>query len=172
MFQLNLEKIIALLKEFTEENKNALEIILIGGLALYYYGLKERATVDIDAEAKGEVEELVGFLKSKKIPADIGENISDWSVISMPPLYQERAITICKDELLTVKVLHPLDFIIAKLRRFTDEDLEDAFFVANKFNLRPEDVEAAANSAVEHSPADTALFIFRKNIRLFVARMN
>lgn len=172
MFQLDIEKIIELLGKFTEENKKALEIILIGGLALQHYGLKERATVDIDAEVKGDLEELFVFLKSKKIPSDIGENISNWSVINMPPLYRERAITIYKDGLLTVKVLHPLDFIIAKLRRFTDEDLEDALFVANKFNLRQEDVKGAANSAIENSPADTALFIFRKNIELFLAGMD
>lgn len=172
MFQLDLEKIIKLLKEFTEESKNALEIILVGGLALHYYGSKERTTVDIDAEVKGDVEGLVSFLKSKSIPSDIGENISGWSVVNLSPLYRERAITICKDELLTVKVLHPLDFIIAKLRRFTDEDLEDALFVANKFNLRQEDVKEAANSAIKNSPADTALFIFRKNVKLFVAKMN
>jgi len=172
LFQLNLEKIIELFKEFARENKNALEIILIGGLALHYYGLKERATVDVDAEVKGDVAGLFSFLKSKKILSDIGENISNWSVINMPHLYQERAITIYKDELLTVKVLHPLDFIIAKLRRFTDEDLEDALFVANKFNLRPADVKGAANSAIENSPVDTALFIFKKNVALFVAKIS
>ncbi len=172
MFQLDLEKLIELLREFTEESKHTLEIILIGGLALHHYGLKERATVDIDAEVKGDLEGLFGFLKSKKIPSDIGENISNWSVINMPPLYRKRAITIYKDDLLIVKVLHPLDFIIAKIRRFTDEDLEDALFVANKFNLRQEDVKEAANTAIETSPADTALFIFRKNIEIFVARMN
>ncbi len=171
MFPLGLEKIIELLKEFTEESKNALEIILIGGLALHYYGSKERITVDIDAEVKGDVEKLVRFLKSKEIPSDLGENISGWSVINLPSLYRERAITIHKDELLTVKVLHPLDFIMAKLRRFTDEDLEDALFVAKKFNLRQGDVKEAANSAIENSPADTALFIFKKNVELFVAKM-
>lgn len=172
MLHLDLEGIIDLLKEFTRAKKKALEIILIGGLALHYYGLKERKTIDIDAEVSGDVEGLFKFLKTKKIPSDMGENISGWSVISMPPLYRERALTIYNDKLLTVKVLHPLDFIVAKLRRFTDEDLEDALFVAKKYDLKQENIKKSANSAIENSPEDTTLFIFRKNVELFLKKMN
>ncbi|MFQ5900060.1 MAG: DUF6036 family nucleotidyltransferase [Thermodesulfobacteriota bacterium] len=172
MFQLDFEKIIELLKEFTEDKKEPLEVILIGGLALHYYGMKNRATIDIDAEVKGDIDGLFNFLKSKRIPSDIGENISGWSVISMPSFYRERTIVIYKDGLLTVKVLHPSDFIIAKLRRFTDEDLEDAVFVAKKFDLSQKDVKESANSAVENSPADTAIFIFRKNVELFLTHLS
>lgn len=172
MFQLDLKKIIELLKEFTTERKDALEIILIGGLALHHYGMENKKTVDIDAEVKGDVEGLFNFLKARKIPSDIGEDISDWSVINLPPLYRERTHIIYKDNLLTIKVLHPLDFIITKLRRFTEEDLEDALFVARKFNLKKEDVNETANKAIENSPVDTALFIFRKSVELFIKKMN
>ncbi len=172
MFQLDLKKIIELLKEFTTERKDALEIILIGGLALHHYGMENKKTVDIEAEVKGDIEGLFSFLKARKIPSDIGEDISDWSVINLPPLYRERTNIIYKDNLLKIKVLHPLDFIITKLRRFTEEDLEDALFVARKFNLKKEDVNETANKAIENSPVDTALFIFRKNVELFIKKMN
>lgn len=171
MSQLNLEKIISLLKEFTHDQKSELEIILIGGLALAYYGMEDRATIDIDAEIKGDVDSLFNFLKSKNIPSDIGEDMSGWSVIAMPSGYRERALTVEKDELLTVKILSPLDFIVAKLRRFTEEDLEDALFVAKRFDIKPEDVQKAADSAIKNSPKDTALFVFRGNIELFIKRM-
>lgn len=108
MSQVNLEKIIDLLKEFASSRRTSLHIILVGGLAVQYYGMEDRATVDFDAEITGDIEEVFDLLKSNHIPADIGENISGWSVVAMPPGYRERTIEICKDEFLSVKVLHPL----------------------------------------------------------------
>jgi hypothetical protein len=169
--QLNLENILNILKEFTIQKNISLEIIFVGGLALHYYGKKDRATVDIDAEIKGNVDELINFLKEKNIPSDIGENISSWSVVSMPSGYRERAISIYNDNLLQAKVLHPVDFIIAKLRRFTEEDLEDAIFVAKKFNVSSDDIRKAAEDAIKNSPKDTALLIFKKNVEFFVKRL-
>lgn len=46
MSQLNLETILGILKEFTSKKKALLEVILVGGLSLHYYGMKEKATVD------------------------------------------------------------------------------------------------------------------------------
>lgn len=171
MSQLNLEDILNILKEFTIQRNSFLEIIFVGGLSLHYYGMKDRATVDIDAEVKGDVDELINFLKKKDILSDIGENISSWSVVSMPSGYRERAISIYSDDLLQVKVLHPVDFIIAKLRRFTEEDLEDAIFVAKKFNTAPDAIRKAAEDAIKNSPKDTALLIFKKNVEFFVKRL-
>lgn len=171
MSQLNLEAIINILKEFVADRNTSLEVILVGELSLHYYGMKDRATVDIDAEAKGDVDGLINFLKKKNIPSDIGENISHWSVVSMPSGYRERAISIYSDELLRVKVLHPADFIIAKLRRFTEEDLEDAIFVAKKFNVTPDDIKKTAEDAIKNSPRDTVLLIFRKNVEIFVKKL-
>lgn len=171
MSQVNLEKIIDFLKEFAWSRKNSLQIILVGGLAVQYYGMGERATIDIDAEVTGDVKGVFEFLKSKHIPADIGENISGWSVVAMPPGYRERTNDIYKDEFLCVKVLHPLDFIIAKLRRFTEEDIEDALFVARKYNLEAREIESLAEETIANSPKDTALFVFRKNVDIFISML-
>ncbi len=62
--------------------------------------MQDRATIDIDAEVRGDIEGLFSFLKSKNIPADIGEDISRWSVITIPPGYRERSIEMCKDRFL------------------------------------------------------------------------
>lgn len=171
MSQVDLTGIIGLLKEFTKEKKTRLEITLLGGLALQYYGMRDRATIDIDAEVKGDLEGLFNFLKIKHIPADLGEDISGWSVITMPPGYRDRAVTIFSDTLLEVKVLSPLDFIIAKLRRFTEEDIQDALFVAEKYKIDDKKIERFADETIRHSIKDTALFLFRENLQLFLKKM-
>lgn len=171
MLPIDLEKIVELFKEFAWTKRKSLEITLLGGLAVQYYGMGNRATLDIDAEIKGDVEGVFNFLKSRNIPADIGEDISGWSVVAMPPGYRERVVEIYRDEFLTVNVLHPLDFIIAKLRRFTEEDIEDALFVARKYGIGAEEIEKRAEEAIRNSPKDTALFIFRKNINIFISKL-
>lgn len=167
MSQLKLEDIIEILKEFSCAN-NPLEIILLGGLSMQYYGLVERTTVDLDGEVKGNVDALFHFLKEKNIPSDIGEDISGWSVIAMPSGYRERAIKIYSDDKLTIKVLNPVDFIVAKLRRFTEVDLNDALFVAKRFNVKPEDISKGVEDAIKNSPKDTSLFTFRKYLAVFI----
>ncbi len=89
----------------------------------------------------------------------------------MPPGYRERVVEIYGDEFLTVNVLDPLDFIIAKLRRFTEEDIEDALFVARKYNIGVKEIEKRAEEAIRNSPKDTALFVFRRNINIFVSSL-
>lgn len=171
MPQLSLENIIGILKEFVREKGAALYIILVGGLALQHYGMKDRSTIDIDAEVKGEIEELFNFLKLKGIPSDLGEDLSGWSVVAMPSGYRERAITIFNEGKLVIKVLHPLDFVIAKLRRAMEIDLDDAAFVVEKFGLTVEDIQKAAEEAITRSPKDTTIFVFRKSVEIFAKRL-
>jgi hypothetical protein len=164
----DLKQVIALLSQYTLERKSRLEIILLGGLALQYYGMQDRATVDLDGEVKGDLSSLFQFLKAHHVPADLGENVSGWSVIAMPPGYRERAVSIHQDDLLEVKVLSPLDLIIAKLRRFTEEDIADALFIAGKCAVTAEAIQMAADEAIHHSVSDTALFLFRENVQIFL----
>lgn len=70
-----------------------------------------------------------------------------------------------------VKVLHPLDFVVAKLRRATEEDLEDAAFMVKQFGLKFDEIIETAEEAIRNSPKDTALFIFKKNVALFLNRV-
>lgn len=69
------------------------------------------------------------------------------TAVAMPPGYRDRAIDLVNRPGLRVRVLTPLDFVIAKLRRSTDLDLNDVALAA--------------------SPQDTALFLFRKTVELF-----
>jgi hypothetical protein len=110
------------------------------------------------------------YLKAKGIPSDLGEDVSRWSVVSLPSGYRKRAKTIFRDKFLNVKVLHPADFIISKLRRFTDQDIQDALFVTEKYGIKAGDILKAMKDAVQHSPKDSSLAGFQKNVRWFITK--
>ncbi|NPA58812.1 MAG: hypothetical protein GXN94_05920, partial [Aquificae bacterium] len=156
------------LKAFVRETGEETELILIGGLAVQYYGIQGRPTYDIDAEIiKGDLYRLYRFLASKGIPADLSENISGWSVIGMPEGYRDRTYTVFEDRKLKVKLLNPYDFIVAKLRRGTWEDVEDAVAVFKKFNLSVQKLDRYVESAIENSVKDTSILAFRKRYDKF-----
>lgn len=160
-----------MLAEYVQQTNAAIDLLLIGGLALQAYGDTNRATQDVDGELIGDLTPLVQFLADHRVPADLGENISGWSVVTMPPGYRERASVMIERPGLRVRLLHPTDFIIAKLRRGTDLDLDDAAFVARRFGVTSSAVRASADSAISASPQDTTLFIFRKIVDLFCERL-
>ena len=74
-------------------------------------------------------------------------------------------------ENLRVAVLEPTDFVISKLRRGTEQDFTDAEFVARRYGVNRQAVQAAADAALAASPKDTALFVFRKAVDLFLHRL-
>jgi hypothetical protein len=125
----------------------------------------------VDGELVGALEPLLEFLRSRQVPADLGENISGWSVVAMPPGYRDRTSVWHEDGGLRIRLLHPVDFVIAKLRRGTEQDLDDAQEVVIRFHLAPADIQIAADSAIQASPQDTALFIFRKTVDIFCQRI-
>ncbi|MBI4715051.1 MAG: hypothetical protein HY760_03790 [Nitrospirae bacterium] len=171
MSPIELDRVVDLLKMFALEKGKSLRVTLLGGLALQYYGMENRATVDLDAEVEGDVEGAFHFLKSHQVPSDLGENISGWSVVAMPPGYRERAMTLYRDPYLEIRVLSPQDFVIAKLRRFTEEDIDDALFVVRKYGISAATVRESSEEAVRHSVQDTALFLFRRNVQVFVEKI-
>jgi len=168
---LTLDRLIELLADYVRETGTALDLLLIGRLALYAYGATEACTEDVDAELVGHVEQLSDFLKRRNIPANLSENISGWSVVAMPPGYRERAQVFREQGGLRIRLLAPVDFVIAKLRRGTEDDLGDAEFVARRFAIPSGAVRAAAELALAASPKDTALFAFRKTVELFCRRL-
>ena len=167
MSALNVEEVIALLENYTSQTGVSLDVLLVGALALQAYGYQDRLTRDVDAEIVGSVEGLAEFLSRHQIPADLTANFSGWSIIAMPPGYRDRATDLIHQSNLRVRLLAPVDFVIAKLRRGTELDLEDATFVVNRFHLRLDQIRTAAASALAASPRDTALFVFQKTVDLF-----
>lgn len=164
---LTADHVIALLKEYTGQTGATVDILLVGALALQAYGYQDRLTRDVDAEVIGSVEALAGFFNRHQLPADLTENFSGWSIVAMPPGYRERATDLVHQAQLRVKLLAPVDFIIAKLRRGTDLDLDDASFVVTRFGITTDHIRHAAEAAVAASPQDTALFLFQKTVDLF-----
>jgi hypothetical protein len=89
----------------------------------------------------------------------------------MPPGYRDRATVHYDQGRLRIRLLAPVDFVVAKLRRGTEQDLDDAMFVARRFGVSSAEVQASAHHAVLASPKDTALFAFRQTVELFCRRL-
>jgi hypothetical protein len=159
--------LIHLLEQFIQESNQSLDILLVGALALQAYGFHDRYTQDVDAELSGPLDPLVRFLGARHIPADLTQDIGGWSVVAMPPGYRDRTSDLVRQDRLRVRLLSPVDFIVAKLRRGTDVDHEDAMFVAKRFGVSASAVRDAAAAAVAASRQDTALFLFNKTVELF-----
>ncbi len=166
-----LDRILRLFEAYVRETGRRLDVLLIGRLALYAYGSQDAQTEDVDAELMQDVEEVGCFLKQHGVPSNLSENISGWSIVSLPPGYRERAQVLHNRNNLRVSLLAPADFVIAKLRRGTEQDFDDAEFVARRHGVTPQTIQAAADSAIASSPKDTALFVFRKAVALFLQRL-
>jgi hypothetical protein len=164
---LTAEQVIGLLKSYTSETGASVEIILVGAIALQAYGYQDRLTRDLDAEVVGSIDSLTQFLSQHSIPADLTTNFSGWSIVAMPPGYRDRATDLVHEANLRVRLLAPIDFVVAKLRRGTDLDLDDAAFVAKRYQLTSNQIHTAAAAALAASPKDTALFLFQKTVDLF-----
>jgi hypothetical protein len=145
------------------------DLLLIGGQAMLAYGHPSRATMDVDGELVEGVRALTEFLRDQGTPANLGQSVSGWSVIAMPPGYRDRATVFLEEPGLRIRLLAPVDFIIAKLRRGTDEDLQDAAWLASRHGVRAADVRAAAEAALAASLEDSALFLFERTVDRFCA---
>ena len=164
---LTAKHLIELLTQFVDETDSSVDLLLVGALALHAYGISDRATRDVDAEIGGPLMPLLDFLTTHQVPADLTQNFSGWSVVAMPPGYRNRATDLVNQPNLRVRVLAPIDFVLAKLRRGTYLDLDDALLVARHYRLSTDTVRSSAQAALAASPQDTALFLFQKTVDLF-----
>ncbi len=165
------DRLIALLEQFVETTGHPIDLLLVGALAMQCYGLRERYTNDVDGELIGPLQPLLTFLTDKGVPADLTQDISGWSVVAMPPGYRDRATDLVSHSKLRIRLLEPVDFVIAKLRRGIELDLDDALYVVRRFRISRDAIEQAAAAAVAASPQDTALFLFRKTVELFCRQL-
>jgi hypothetical protein len=156
-----------LLTKFVDETGTSVDLLLVGALILHVYGISDSATRDVDAEIGGPIAPLLDYLTTHQVPADLTQNFSGWSVVAMPLDYRDRTTDLINQPNLRVRVLAPIDFVIAKLRRGTDLDLDDALLVAQHNRLSADMIQANARAALAASPQDTALFLFQKTVDLF-----
>lgn len=168
---LTTDHLVELLSRYVADTGASIDLLLVGALALQTYGVPTRVTRDVDGELDGPLKPLAEFLQKQQIPADLTQNFSGWSIVAMPPGYRDRAIAVVDRPHLRVRVLAPLDFVMAKLRRGTDLDVDDALLVARRCGLTVADIRGGAQAAVEASPQDTALFLFQQTVDLFCQQL-
>jgi hypothetical protein len=104
------------------------------------------------------------FLSRHNIPSNLGQSLSGWSIVAMPPGYRDRVTVVMDEPRVRMSLLAPVDFIVSKLRRGTDEDLADAAWIAERFHVTAPQVRAAAEAALAASLEDTALFLFERTV--------
>lgn len=109
-----------MLRQYADSTGHSVDLLLIGGLAMLAYGHPSRATIDVDGELHDHVRSLAEFLSHHHIPSNLGQSISGWSVVAMPPGYRDCATILIDDPGVRISLLVPVDFIIAKLRRGMD----------------------------------------------------
>jgi hypothetical protein len=164
---LTLDRLRVLLRQYADQTGCSVDLLLIGGMAMLAYGHPSRATIDVDGELRDGVRSLNAFLSRHDIPANLGQSLSGWSVVAMPPGYRDRATVLIDDPGVRVSLLAPVDFIVAKLRRGTEEDLADAAWIAARFHVSAHQVRTAAAAALAASLEDTALFLFERTVDRF-----
>lgn len=164
---LTLDRLQVLLREYVDETGHRIDLVLIDGMAMLAYGHLSRATIDVDGELREGVRSLKAFLSRHNIPANLGQSLSGWSVVAMPPGYRDRATIMIDEPGIRLSLLAPVDFIVSKLRRGTDEDLTDATWIAERFHVTASQVRAAAEAALAASLEDTALFLFERTVDRF-----
>ena len=125
------------IEDFARSKNVTIELLLIGGLAMSFYGMP-RHTVDIDAEIRCNDDiyfELIEFLKEENISSNISGNISGWGIVPLPADYRKRAGLVHETANLLIKTLDPVDFIFSKLMRGTEDDFTDAIEVIRKYAI-------------------------------------
>jgi len=152
-------------KDFAKSKNDTVELLLIGGLAMSFYGMP-RYTVDIDAEIRCSDEtyfELVEFLKRENISFNIGGDISGWGVIPLPANYRDRARNVYETGNFILKILEPVDFIFSKLMRGTEEDFKDAVEVIHKYAITKDSL--IERKKLIKFPKDTETLFFKKKFQ-------
>lgn len=90
----------------------------------------------------------------------------------MPPGYRDRATVLIDDPGVRITLLAPVDFIISKLRRGTEDDLADASWIVARFRISAQQVQTASEAALTASLEDTALFLFERTVNRFCSTLN
>ena len=160
------KKLVNFLSKNTDEN---IEIIVVGGTAMSFYG-DYRTTMDIDAEILNCPEDLykdsLEHLKENKIQFNIDEDFDGWGMVPMPSGYRERATPVYKEGNITVKTLEPIDFIISKLRRGADIDINDAEKIVSRNNVTEKAIRERV-SEIEFIKTEET-FWFKQRLERFI----
>lgn len=159
------EEVLKKIEKFAQKKRKKIELLLVGGLSLYFYGYR-RVTKDIDGEIKCDEKiyiHLLEYLKKEKIIFDLGEDVSRWGIIPLPQDYRKRAKQIYQSKYLLVKILEPLDFVFSKLLRGTEEDFRDIRWVIKKYKISPSQLRERKRMII--FPKDSESLFFEKKFQ-------
>lgn len=114
--------------------------LLVGGAALPFYGVN-RGTLDIDleiqADSQEEFDRIREAIEASGLVADVTANFEGWGMIPLPEGFRERVIP---TPIRNLFVLDPVDYVFSKLRRGTEQDIEDCLAVVRARAIRPRDI--------------------------------
>jgi hypothetical protein len=158
----------ALITAIEATSRRPVTVILLGGLAMAWYG-SSRQTRDLDAEVSSLTRpQLTRLWKSLGFPADLSADVSHWGMIDLPPGYRIRAKPIKKRGRITVKILSPLDLVMSKLRVMRESDIQDARFLIRRFRLTKAQIKRAMHRMIRASVPSTDLFFFQRFVENFL----
>lgn len=160
------------IEAFVKAKDESIELLLVGGLAMGFYG-SSRYTIDIDAEIKCGNEiyfELLEYLKKEEVASNISDNISGWGIVPLPSDYRERAKIVYSSDCMILKILNPVDFIFSKLMRGTEEDLQDIMDVVRRFNITENSLRE--RERLIQFPKDPETLFFKKKFQHLLELIN
>lgn len=161
------------LERLSQEIRSDVTVYLTGGTLLIFHGIRP-ATTDIDFgfDAADPVDreslpELAQRIAGPDIRVQCSEEMAGWSLMPLPR-YRDRAILLGQYGRLTVKSIHPLDLILAKIHRGYAEDLADAMALLRHFKISLEELNARFKEIFADYPASTEKGEFRKRLDRFL----
>ncbi len=141
--------------------------ILVGGAALPFYGVT-RGTLDIDLEVEvsspEELEKVRNVLERAGIAADVTADFEGWGMIPLPEGFRDRLET---TQIHGLYVLEPVDYIFSKLRRGTEQDIEDCLAVIQARGIAPDAIRQRMKRL--RLPVDPISHWFKRTFEQFMS---
>jgi len=173
---LDQERLRLFFEGISREIRSDLTVYLTGGTVLIYHGIRP-ATTDIDFgfDATDSIDreslpELAQRIAGLDIRVQCSEEMAGWSLMPLPR-YRERALLLGRYGRLTVKSIHPIDLVLAKVHRGYAEDLADAKALMDHFQLSMEELGVRFKEIFAAYPASTEKGEFRQGFDRFVQRL-
>jgi len=169
-------RLIHFLEDLDTKLDRNIEIITLGGSALSLLGLKH-STGDIDFFVKGivyeDMENLLEKLKDKYKKKEI-DYWEDGKIVLnkegrivtqlMPEDYSKIAETLdLKLKHIQVKILNPVDIVLTKIGRCSEEDIDDILKIVKKFKIDKQDLIKRFKKYAENY--DGSMGIFENNFK-------
>ncbi|MGH7273592.1 MAG: hypothetical protein ACREIQ_03945, partial [Nitrospiria bacterium] len=170
---LDQERLGLFFEKLSREIRSGVTVYLTGGTVLIYHGIRP-ATTDIDFgfDATDPIDreslpELAQRVAGSDIRVQCSEEMSGWSLMPLPK-YRERALLLGRYGRLTVKSIHPVDLILAKVHRGYAEDFADGKALVGHFKISLEEIGVRFKEILAAYPASTEKGEFRQRFERFL----